>query len=295
MVQQSTTNLEQKAMIDAAQVAAARLGVDRRLSQLRIGRTGVFRLGDTILKVCPASWRTYESIEREIAVIHWVYKQGICVPEPKSGVIEVGKHFVFASEFIAAEKEFSDWEEVGNTVRALHRLRPVNMELPDCQASIAAPLSGRITDLLQREQIDQSEAQFLRERFALGVETYNRDYASDVLCHGDLHSGNIIFTSNGPCFLDWEKAGLGLPAIDLSKIIGQQARGRLPQREFDAFLLGYGPQHPLDDPNIKSMRLISEVSGITYLIGSSSAEQSYEGRRRLEGLMSGKAISWRNC
>ncbi len=285
----------QKEMESAAQTAADILELDGLLEKIRVGRTGVFKSGQVVLKVCPESWRTRESINREISLINWIIEQGIRVPEIKSEIIEIGNCFVFASEFIANEENFLNWKEVGNSVRALHQLSPVNLDLPDCHSLIVEPLSGRISYLLQGERINKSEAEFLVERFTSGLEAYEKDDEKNVLCHGDLHSANIVFTSSGPYFLDWEKAGLGLPDIDLSKLVGQQERGRMPQRELDDFLFGYGSKRALDNPNIKSMRLISEVSGITYLLGSSSFEQSHEGRRRLEGLMSGKEIHWRNC
>jgi len=38
----------------------------------------------------------------------------------------------------------------------------------------------------------------------------------DGLCHGDLHSGNVIMTANGPRIIDWTGALGGPPVLDLA-------------------------------------------------------------------------------
>lgn len=38
----------------------------------------------------------------------------------------------------------------------------------------------------------------------------------DGLCHGDLHSGNVIMTANGPRVIDWTGAVRGPAALDLA-------------------------------------------------------------------------------
>ena len=51
-----------------------------------------------------------------------------------------------------------------------------------------------------------------------------------VLCHADLHLGNMLVSQNGLCVLDWEYADLGWPVFDwfyyLCTILFEQSRHR---------------------------------------------------------------------
>ena len=38
-----------------------------------------------------------------------------------------------------------------------------------------------------------------------------------VLCHGDLHPGNVILTSDGPMLVDWFDTGRGDPIADVAR------------------------------------------------------------------------------
>jgi aminoglycoside phosphotransferase (APT) family kinase protein len=41
--------------------------------------------------------------------------------------------------------------------------------------------------------------------------------ARPVLCHGDLHPGNVILTTEGPSVVDWFDAGRGDPVADVAR------------------------------------------------------------------------------
>lgn len=38
-----------------------------------------------------------------------------------------------------------------------------------------------------------------------------------VICHGDLHPGNVLISSRGPIAIDWENASLGSPLADVAR------------------------------------------------------------------------------
>lgn len=40
-----------------------------------------------------------------------------------------------------------------------------------------------------------------------------------VLCHGDLHPGNILLSERGPVVIDWENASLGSPVADVARSV----------------------------------------------------------------------------
>ena len=39
----------------------------------------------------------------------------------------------------------------------------------------------------------------------------------DVICHGDLHPGNVLLSSRGPLAIDWENASLGSGICDVAR------------------------------------------------------------------------------
>jgi uncharacterized protein (TIGR02172 family) len=39
----------------------------------------------------------------------------------------------------------------------------------------------------------------------------------DVVCHGDLHPGNVLLSPRGPVAIDWENASLGNPLADVAR------------------------------------------------------------------------------
>ena len=53
----------------------------------------------------------------------------------------------------------------------------------------------------------------------------------DVICHGDLHPGNVLLSSRGPVAIDWENASLGSPLADVARtsLLLETAHFYLPQ------------------------------------------------------------------
>lgn len=52
-----------------------------------------------------------------------------------------------------------------------------------------------------------------------------------VICHGDLHPGNVLISSRGPIAIDWENASLGSPLADVARtaLLLETAYFYLPQ------------------------------------------------------------------
>ena len=80
------------------------------------------------------------------------------------------------------------------------------------QTAIMLPAFGRVID------------KFSRGRDKLSLDQLNKLEASldalpagDTLCHGDLHSSNVILHENEGWIIDWSGAGKGSPMCDLAK------------------------------------------------------------------------------
>jgi aminoglycoside phosphotransferase (APT) family kinase protein len=65
------------------------------------------------------------------------------------------------------------------------------------------------------ERIEAADLDTRLREFALRV--LHTLPAGDRLCHGDLHPGNTVVTSNGVSIIDWPTATRGVPVADFAR------------------------------------------------------------------------------
>lgn len=51
----------------------------------------------------------------------------------------------------------------------------------------------------------------------------DRRHRTTRVIHGDLHLGNVVFTDDGPCVLDWQTTSLGDPLDDVVRLVMESA------------------------------------------------------------------------
>ena len=110
-----------------------------------------------------------------------------------------------------------DWREVGEMISRLHHVQrselPLEYPVPFCGDfpwwNFAALMSqvGVHLDPDSRAAIETAIAQ------GLPLLDVQRDRVS-IVCHGDVHPGNVIQSAQGPVLLDWDLLCLGPPAWD---------------------------------------------------------------------------------
>jgi Ser/Thr protein kinase RdoA (MazF antagonist) len=61
-----------------------------------------------------------------------------------------------------------------------------------------------------------------------------------VICHGDVHPGNVVMDGAGPLLLDWDLLCIGPPAWDHAALMTQTARWGGEPGLYEAFAAGYG-------------------------------------------------------
>jgi Ser/Thr protein kinase RdoA (MazF antagonist) len=66
------------------------------------------------------------------------------------------------------------------------------------------------------------------------------DFSSKELVHFDLHDGNIIYTREGMCMLDWEECGMGNGVFDLAVTLTRLVKLENPSPFVKSLLEGYG-------------------------------------------------------
>lgn len=155
----------------------------------------------------------------------------------------------------------AQWAEFGATLRRIHAaslpadlLRQVPQEAysPRWREEVRDFLSTLETEtyrdpaavdlaaLLRARRAQVRDLLTHTERLAADLQTRPADF---VLCHSDLHAGNLLITEGSTFYIvDWDNPILAPPERDLMYIGGAQGfLGCTPQKEEALFYRGYGP------------------------------------------------------
>lgn len=169
--------------------------------------------------------------------------------------------FVAGSDAYSVELSHAQWRTFGRAVQRLHTMiLPSNLlnRLP--RIAYTARWRDAVRQALHRAATDSFAdplaaelAAFLREhhdatldlveRSARHAESMQAQPRDLVLCHTDLHAGNLHITAGGDLFIvDWDNPTLAPKERDLMFIGGAQGfAGCSPAEEVDRFYSGYGP------------------------------------------------------
>jgi spectinomycin phosphotransferase len=167
------------------------------------------------------------------------------------------------------EVDLSDrhWIEFGAALKRIHSVT-LSPELISCiqretysprwreivKTSLARIENGTFDDPVAANmatflRTKRAEVLDLVERTGRCAQVLQAQPPEFVLCHSDLHAGNILIEANGAFYLvDWDNPILAPKERDLMYAGGGQfGDARTPQREEDLFYEGYGPTSI--DPN----------------------------------------------
>lgn len=217
--------------VHAAAMAAARAWGYPQPELLRHGMAGVFAAGaDVVLRVGPARAAAVAPAEELLAA-------GVRVPRPlRHEQFAHGAWSVTAVERVHAEGSI-DWEAVGEMVARVHGL-PVRA-LPWCGEFAW----WQFDDVLGDVAADIDDVALAALRDAVRRSTPLLDAARHgplVVCHGDVHPGNVVPTRAGPVLLDWDQVCLGPAAWDHAALLTWTERWGGEAGMYEAFSAGYG-------------------------------------------------------
>jgi hypothetical protein len=153
-----------------------------------------------------------------------------------------------------------DWAEVGEMVARLHRIDPARVRgLHPLPAASAFPwwqfdhLLADVDDLLDPAA---------RRGIVTALEQHG-DWAHRgapvVLCHGDVHPGNVVATADGAVLLDWDLLCTGPAAWDHAPMMTWTERWGGAPGLYEAFAAGYGRSMRGDDvaESVAALRLVA--------------------------------------
>ena len=106
--------------------------------------------------------------------------------------------------------------------------------------AFAEPVAAKTAEFLKLHRAQTLDLIQRAERYAAALAA---DPPSAVLCHGDLHAGNLLVCPDGAFFIvDWDDPILAPKERDLMFVGGAQGfRGHTLEEEEDLFYRGYGP------------------------------------------------------
>lgn len=181
---------------------------------LRASMNATFASGDIVIRV---GWPEAPA-EIGLELLDALTAIGIAVPTPLPlAPVRADGLTAIALRRLEAVDRPVDWTAVGRMIARLHALDPDSIPagypLVDPATlpwwDVVTVLEGLevaagFTDLVDEGSRDALRAAVERSRSWLAQVTDGER----VLCHGDLHPGNVLMTSDGPVVLDWDLMAL---------------------------------------------------------------------------------------
>ncbi len=219
-----------------ARHAAEHWGLGRP-SLLRIGMNAIYRSGDVVLRVSAPSAPAEASIELAAAL----RSLDLAVPAPRrNDVVRADGLSVTAWEFLESTGNPIDWSAVGRHIRRVHDINiedlpgayplPSPTDLPWWDFASLLDEVGDLLDPAARAGIDAAIARW--PDWA--------DPAGSVVCHGDVHPGNIVMTRAGPVVIDWDLLCFAPPGWDHAPMMTWHSRWGGDASWYVSFAAGYG-------------------------------------------------------
>ena len=252
---------------------------------LRMGMNAIFVAGAVILRVARPSAPGAAAIE-----LHEVLRShDVPVTHPaRSDVVQLGDVSVTCWERIVEVPVAVDWHAVGEIVRRVHGIPRESLpasyplaspsQLPWWDFDVLLADVGDLIDASAREGIDAALARWD------GWEARDRDEgeprAELVVCHGDVHPGNVMTTAKGPVLIDWDLLSSAPACWDHAPMMTWTDRWGGAPGVYEAFARGYGRSFRADPiaEGYAELRLVAATlmrlrAGRTDPLASAEAER----------------------
>lgn len=270
--------------LDAADAVARKLAVEWSLAPptlLRRGMNAIYASGDVVLRVGRAS--APAAAAHRLAAL--LLDRGVSIGPPIEGLsVDRDGFAVTGWERIRPANRAVDWEAVGSTVRRVHEIEP--SEIPG-DYPVPPPsgfpwwdfdaLVAEVANRLDSGALAGLTAAIDRRRGWKAMVDHDA-----VVCHGDVHPGNVLMTADGPVLIDWDLLCEAHPAWDHAMLTTYADRWGGDAGVYPAFSSGYGRDLG-DDPVATTVAELRNVAATLMRVRAGSTDESAraEAERRL--------------
>jgi hypothetical protein len=247
---------------------------------LRMGMNALFAAGDeVVLRVS----RPTAPPEQAVWLAQELARLGVRVARQlRASPLQVGGLVVFAVERLHSAGEI-DWAALGEMVRRLHAWSAAEVSghhpLPRCDDF---PWWDTTAALAEVDELLDEPA---RRGLMTAIEVHGgwrRRVSSRVVCHGDVHPGNVVQTDCGPALLDWDLLCHGPAAWDHASVMTWPRRWAGEATMYERFAEGYGLSLA-GDPLAESLATMRNVVATLMRVRAARHDlaATYEAERRL--------------
>lgn len=272
------------------QAAAWGLGAPR---VLRHGMNSLYLADGVVVRVgsatAPAA-AAHELVRRLLAA-------GVPTVPPVDGLAaDVEGYAVTGWRFVRETRRAIDWRAVGAAVRTVHELDvstvPDDYPVPEPTGFPWWQFDALMDELAG--ELDERAAAGLAaaiERHRGWEERVRRDV---VLCHGDVHPGNVLMSGAGVLLVDWDLMCIAPPAWDHAMLTTLAERWGGDERAYREFAAGYGRSFA-DDELTRALGELRNVAATLLRLraGRTDPAAAAESERRLAFWRGDSDAAWR--
>ncbi len=249
------------------------------IALIRVGMNALYSSGDVVIRV----GRPSAAPELALALARSLTLAGVAVAAPADDRVVTGDGLAATAwrrvEAVAAP---IDWVAVGRAVRAVHRLDPATLPGEYPLPSPAGFPWWHFDEMIAETADDIDPA--ARDGLALAIERHRgwAEMAAPVVCHGDVHPGNVLMTADGPVLLDWDLMCHADPAWDHAMLLTLADRWGGDPGVYRSFSAGYARSYA-GDPSATRFSELRNVAATLMRVraGRTDPSAKVEAERRL--------------
>ena len=245
-----------------ARLAAVRAGLPAP-SLVRIGSSAVFRCGEAAMRVSPKG----SDAAGATRLARLLADAGIPAPVPLAEPFDIGGWPVTIWPWLEKSSDAVDAEALGRIVAQLHALSLADIEpvlqVPSWNQNDAADPQAALDEIRSRSLIPARELERLDAVFAEHASWHDRAEARTVMCHGDIHPGNLLATHDRLWLIDWDSACMAPACWDHAMLTTLELWGS-PPGFYAAFARGYGRDYSADPAcrDLAVLRLLTATASL---------------------------------
>lgn len=260
---------------------------------IRRGMNALFAAGEVVLRVGHATGPAAAAHE----LVSVLRAHGIPTVEPVAG-LTADREGVAVTGWcrVEASDDPIEWRIVGAVVRRVHGIPldavPTGYPVPSPTSFPWWDFDALLADV--GDDIDARALAGIRAALERHAGWRQAVTAAPVLCHGDVHPGNVLVGPDGPLLIDWDLLCHAAPAWDHAMLTTLASRWGGDPAVYPGFAEGYG-ESMADDALTQSLGELRNVAATLMRVraGRSDPAAAAEADRRLAYWRGESDAAWR--